>query len=71
MRVNISLFQLQAPQNIEYMSCQYITLRKKQRMRRFKKKVLMRTTPMEEEVTVDGENYTVTNLIICTLHQIH
>jgi len=71
MRVNISLFQLQAPQNIEYMSCQYITLRKKQRMRMFQNKVLMRTSPMVEEVTVDGENYTVTNLIICTLHQIH
>lgn len=40
-------------------------------MRMFQNKVLMRTSPMEEEVTVDGENYMVTNLIICTLHQIH
>jgi len=71
MRVNISLFQLQAPQNIEYMNCHYIILRKKQRMRMFLNKVLTRTSPIEEEVTVDGENYTVTNLIICTLHQIH
>jgi hypothetical protein len=31
----------------------------------------MRTSAMEEEVTADTENYTVTNLIICTLHKIH
>jgi len=70
MRVNISLFQLQAPQNIEYMSCHYVILRKKQRMRMFRNKVLMRTSPMDE-VTVDGENYRLRNLIICTFHQIH
>jgi hypothetical protein len=53
------------------MSHHYIYLRKKQRMRIFQNKVLMRTSPMEEEVKVDEENYTATTLMICILQQIN